>query len=424
MQALGVMLLVTAPACDFDIPEKFEMPTWFLDIKIPLVQKRYELGDLSNPDYNIYPTPDSMGFQIVYEAEFPFTSLDPENLKIDFEGGYMETVIPATELPGIPLAGIPSVDPIVIEPVETGFFITEGERINLVDHTGTAIYIDTTSIINPLTGELNCITYPSGVEYCGTPFTFPITEKKVISAEFYNDFIAGNTNIFLEEFFNLLNSATIPLPLELIAESTTLISSVDTLNIAEGEESKYTTWIKNRGIPTDLIGVYSRLVTGTEELDDTLANHTSAAIANGEELNEIKDLYGEGLAQLIQITSMIEVAYQTPGTFITLYPMGNAEGEVPSDSMYLDFKIGFGIAGFEGIDISIDSVALEIPKPEIPFGATENDDGSSISLELYRTVLATDFVPYNTNRLEIKDITNTFPFKINFWRITNGWISH
>ena len=95
------MLLLTAPACDFDVPEKFEMPTWFLDIKIPLVQKRYEMGDLSNPDYNIFPTPDSMGFQIVYEAEFPFTSLDPENLKIDFPGGYMETVIPATEMPGV-----------------------------------------------------------------------------------------------------------------------------------------------------------------------------------------------------------------------------------------------------------------------------------------------------------------------------------
>ena len=64
LQALGVMLLLTAPACDFDVPEKFEMPTWFLDIKIPLVQKRYEMGDLSNPDYNIFPTPDSMGFQI------------------------------------------------------------------------------------------------------------------------------------------------------------------------------------------------------------------------------------------------------------------------------------------------------------------------------------------------------------------------
>ena len=109
LQALGVLLLLTAPACDFDVPEKFEMPTWFLDIKIPLVQKRYEMGDLSNPDYNIYPTPDSMGFQIVYEAEFPFTSLDPENLKIDFPpNGYTEVVIPATEIPGIPLSSVPS----------------------------------------------------------------------------------------------------------------------------------------------------------------------------------------------------------------------------------------------------------------------------------------------------------------------------
>ena len=117
MQALGVMLLLTAPACDFDIPDKFEMPTWFLDIKIPLVQKRYELGDLSNPDYNIFPTPDSMGFQIVYEAEFPFTSLDPENLKIDFPGGYMETVIPATEMPGIDASSLtlPEIPPIKVD---------------------------------------------------------------------------------------------------------------------------------------------------------------------------------------------------------------------------------------------------------------------------------------------------------------------
>ena len=409
------MLLLTAPACDFDIPEKFEMPTWFLDIKIPLVQKRYEMGDLSNPDYNIYPTPDSMGFQIVYEAEFPFTSLDPENLKIDFPGGYIETVIPVSEIPGIPLSSVPSIDPVVIKPVETGTYITEGERINLVDHSGGLQYVDTTLVINPYTGDTLCFPYPSGVTYCGTLFTFPITEKKVISAEFYNDFIAGNINLVLEEFFNAANSIEIPpLPFDDIASNADLISSVDTLNIADGDESKYSTWIKNKGIPTDITGVYSRLVTGTEAYDDTLANHTSSGIANGEVLNEIKDLYGEGLAQLIQISNMIQVGYATPGTFITLYPEGNAEGQTPSDSMYLDFEIGFGIAGIEGIDISIDSVGLEIPKPEIPFGATENDDGTTTSLELYRTVLETEGVPYNTNRLQVLNLTNTMPFKLNF----------
>ena len=93
LQALVAILLFTSSACDFDIPEKFEMPTWFLDIKIPLVQKRYEMGDLSNPDYNIFPTPDSMGFQIVYEAELPFTSLDPENLKIESITGLVLDVL-------------------------------------------------------------------------------------------------------------------------------------------------------------------------------------------------------------------------------------------------------------------------------------------------------------------------------------------
>ena len=114
LQAFVAIFLFTSSACDFDIPEKFEMPTWFLDIKIPLVQKRYEMDDLSNPDYNIFPTPDSMGFQIVYEAELPFTSLDPENLKIEFPGGYIEAVVPATEIPGVDASSLslPSIPPI------------------------------------------------------------------------------------------------------------------------------------------------------------------------------------------------------------------------------------------------------------------------------------------------------------------------
>ena len=78
LQALGVVFLLTAPGCDFDIPEKFEMPTWFLDIKLPLVQTKYEMSDLANPDYHIYPTEDSMGFQIIYEGELEPQTIEPE----------------------------------------------------------------------------------------------------------------------------------------------------------------------------------------------------------------------------------------------------------------------------------------------------------------------------------------------------------
>ena len=55
------------------------------------------------------------------------------------------------------------------------------------------------------------------------------------------------------------------IPLNTITESSDLISSVDTLNIAEGEGSKFS--FKNRGIPTDLVVNFSRIDTGTDSLD-------------------------------------------------------------------------------------------------------------------------------------------------------------
>jgi len=432
LQALGVILLLTAPACDFDVPEKFEMPTWFLDIKIPLVQKRYEMGDLSNPEYNIFPTPDSMGFQIVYEAEFPFTSLDPENLKIDFPGGYMETAIPATEMPGIDASSLalPEVPPIEFEiPLviydQLLYLDTAITLIPLLDDDGNPVFETDPDTGLPLVDDdgnpilvWDTLVVPfEGVDYTGTPFSFPIDSVKTLSADFYNAAIATPANNFLDSLFGQINGqAPIDLGLNsLLPDSDPqLISSIDTINISSGDNSVYSTKIKNRGIPTNLSSVFSRLVTGIEALDDTIANHASDLIAIGTELNETKDLGGEGLAQLLQITTAFQLDYAPPGTFVTLYPPENDEGQQPSDSLYIDFKIQFGLSGVESMDVSIDSVGLGIDAPEIPFGATENEDGTSTSLELYRTVLSSEGVPYNSNRLQILNLKNTFPFNIKF----------
>jgi len=432
LQALGVILLLTAPACDFDVPEKFEMPTWFLDIKIPLVQKRYEMGDLSNPDYNIFPTPDSMGFQIVYEAELPFVTLDPENLKIDFPGGYMETAIPATEMPGIDASSLalPEVPPIEFEiPLviydQLLYLDTAITLIPLLDDDGNPVFETDPDTGLPLVDDdgnpilvWDTLVVPfEGVDYTGTPFSFPIDSVKTLSADFYNAAIATPANNFLDSLFGQINGqAPIDLGLNsLLPDSDPqLISSIDTINISSGDNSVYSTKIKNRGIPTNLSSVFSRLVTGIEALDDTIANHASDLIAIGTELNETKDLGGEGLAQLLQITTAFQLDYAPPGTFVTLYPPENDEGQQPSDSLYIDFKIQFGLSGVESMDVSIDSVGLGIDAPEIPFGATENEDGTSTSLELYRTVLSSEGVPYNSNRLQILNLKNTFPFNIKF----------
>ena len=226
------------------------------------------MGDLSNPDYNIFPTPDSMGFQIVYEAEFPFTSLDPENLKIDFPGGYMETVIPATEMPGIDAN---SLDLPEIPPIEV--------IIPVVDTTGGIAYLDTALTIyptgvDPYSGEIIYDTLEvefDGTTYTGTPFFFPIDSARTLHADFYNAVIAYPVNEAIQTIFGEINNAD-PIDFGLNAlipdSEPRLISSIDTINIKDGDNSVYATTIKNYGIPTSLSSVYSRLITGTDALDD------------------------------------------------------------------------------------------------------------------------------------------------------------
>ena len=99
------------------------------------------------------------------------------------------------------------------------------------------------------------------------------------------------------------------------------------------------------------------------------------------------------------LTQYFSIEPQNIGVPVELFPAGSLEKF--HDSMYLEFKTEFGLEGFESIDISVDSSYLEVPKPEIPFSATENEDGSSTKLELYSAVLESENVPYESNRLQI-----------------------
>ena len=99
--SLAIFLMVTV-ACDFDLPDKFEMPVWYLDLKIPLVNTKYEMTDITNPDIGIFPTPDSMGFQIVQGGE-----MEPQVLpNLPILPMDLDAVISTGELPGIPPADI------------------------------------------------------------------------------------------------------------------------------------------------------------------------------------------------------------------------------------------------------------------------------------------------------------------------------
>ena len=66
-------ILLGTTSCDFDIPNKFEMPTWYLDLKIPLLQTRLPMTDLVD-SLTIFPK-DSLGFQIIQSGAMEPTEL-------------------------------------------------------------------------------------------------------------------------------------------------------------------------------------------------------------------------------------------------------------------------------------------------------------------------------------------------------------
>ncbi len=68
-------------SCDFESPSEFEMPTWYVDIQLPLLQERYDLEGMVD-SVQIFPSSDSMGMQLVFEDSLPTTSIDSDWLEV------------------------------------------------------------------------------------------------------------------------------------------------------------------------------------------------------------------------------------------------------------------------------------------------------------------------------------------------------
>ena len=243
---LTILLMVTV-ACDFDIPEKFEMPTWYLDLKIPLVQTRYQMADISDSSAGIFLTDDSLGFKIIQEGEMPATELPdlpsvPLGLDQAIASGEISGISMDIELPEITISQ--RIDVVAygqqIYPDTTDLYITKSIFVGVDPFTGDSVFVDTTIWIAAY-----------------TPFAFPDTVSHVLEANHYDSLIVAAFNGAMDLLSSALDTtidlglSSIPLP-----DDPPIIASVDTLIIAShATNSVYRTLFKNNGIPTDLVGV-------------------------------------------------------------------------------------------------------------------------------------------------------------------------
>ena len=403
VHAFLMLLVLTTGACDFDIPDKFEMPTWYLDLKIPLVQTRYQMSDISDSTSGIFLTDDSLGFKIVQEGDMPATELPglpsvPIGLEQAISSGEIPGISMDIELPGI------SID----------------QRIDVVLY-GASIYQDTakwcelvtlydTTVFPPTPFDsLICLVDSTTGDTLGRLFSFPTDSVRHMTADNYNSLIVA----LFDSVMGILSSAldttidlglsSIPLP-----EDPPIIASIDTLIIgAHPSNSVYRTLFKNNGIPTNLQNVYSHMVTGNSALflSDTLANHGNMpTLSNGETYADTTDLSGKGLTSFLKLATNMSL---TPAyDYVT----------IPPGSLYVDFKLAFQMAGIDSIDVTTNNYSMsdgiEMPPMELPeMDMTE----SGISrMEIYRNVLKDEGAAFNENKLLIGNLESSFPFDMNF----------
>ncbi|MDP6614848.1 MAG: hypothetical protein QF835_07480 [Candidatus Marinimicrobia bacterium] len=359
------VFLMAAVACDFDIPEKFEMPVWYLDLKIPLVNSKYEMTDISNPDIGIFPTPDSMGFQIVQSGEMePQVLPTLPTLPMD-----VDSDISTGELPGIPSANI------VIP------FPEIGQSIPLTDPG---------------------ILYPTST--LGQFFQFPTTDTVVMNASDYEQLIITPFNTVMQTLLNVLN-LQIPIPFNAIDLSfTPMIASIDTLIMGEG--SRYISYFENNSA-TELIQVYSNIVTGTTDITDTLANHNGQPILSyGQSYADTTDLSGKGLCPVMNVATSLQLA--SPESEFVVIP--------PSQSLFVDFSVQLVVAGFDSIDITTSNYSLSdiVTIPSLDFPEMDMSESGISKMEIFRCQLREIGALYNENRVHITGLESTLPFDLKF----------
>jgi len=412
------LLVIFIAACDFENPSDFVVPTWFIDIKLPLVSKRFPMGDLVDTTNFIFPTDDSAGFQILFTGLIdPPVGTEDTDLYVPFEGGYIEQEIPPSPIPGVDGSTI-EIPPVIL-PINLSVFVLYDTLI----YPDTAdYYIDTTIIIGgfPFDTTIKVADY--------TPFSLPIDTVHTMTAEHYNLLFVDPVNTVLSAILDSLNNSDpISLGLSSLIEGIEpqVITSIDTLIIAgsDASPSYFTSLFKNNGYPTNLTNCYARFVGGIDALNDTIANHDTTMVGSIIDsdsstfsagiFQKTTNLVGEGLTENLQITTYFQLDQAPDDSYVTLYPTAN-------DSIYIDYKLQFNISGIDSAKVSIDSVSLDLSeqidaiKSQLSFtGNLPEVEGTS--LEIFGAIMESSNIPLSANKFTVSNLQSTFPWDINFY---------
>ena len=417
---VGLLVIIIA-ACDFQSPSDFVVPTWFIDIKLPLVSKRFPMGDLVDTTNSIYPTEDSAGFQILFTGSIDSASTEEMELGVRFPGGYMEQPIEQDDIAGINGSSI-SIPSIAVP-------FPNITPVMAAVASGNSFLFEDTS---------------------GNTFTLPLDDNvmKVMSAATYNQYFVGPMNIVLDSIFTLVNdNFPIGIPLsQLTASISEPEITIDTLFMADG--SNYTPYFKNQGYPTNLncfayvvsIDVIHPALPDGRDTIQTIEEGLNSPAEEGPgaadsirslgSINEPMDLEGEGLADSLVVFTYAQLDSIHPDSLARFYPI-DEEGD---NSMFIGFEMSFTISGFDSAAVSLDSFNIDLTTQLAAMESQLNFSSSlpemeGISFDITRAEMkGPNFLPDPPaepipNIFKIIDLQSTFPWDINFYMYVPNFVS-
>ena len=299
---LIIVSFMAVSSCDFESPSDFETPTWFIDLKFPLVQEKYKLDGIVD-NKQIFPTADSLGMQLVFEDTLPKTAID---------AAYLEIPVGAE----VVYAGTPTNSPSLTIVVDT--------VINVSIPFTPGILID----IN------------------GIPFTVPPASDQQILASTWNEIVALFDTTFPALQIDLPEIDASELP-EFITE----VSGVMIQDDGSTDSSYFFSSITNNGMLTDVTDARFIMLTGSSIAPDTLANHEQSTVSKDDTFARTTTIGDQQLKESIRMLFDFDVAPHPNNTDTLIVNAG--------DSIQVNFSIRIRIAG-------VDEAVVEIAEYDMP----------------------------------------------------------
>jgi len=307
---LSAVLILLMISCDFQSPSDFEMPTWFINLTIPLVEETYPLGGMVD-DEQIFATSDSLGMQIIFEGSLPDTSIDesylqvPVNQTIDF-----------------------AQDPVYSPNMAFSFDTLISIEIPFAPNNQ---FVDV---------DFNTFDVPSA------------TDNRIFKETWNQIASAFDTTISVDITIPSVNADDLP---DFITDVKAIVITAD----SGTDSSLFQSTILNNGLPTAIRDVEFSLLTDPSIPDDTLAMHTKATVEKDSTFNEYTLIGDKQLIDKIQLNFGFGLEEETVLDTITI----NA-----GDSVKVNLTIRIRIAGVDEaiVEVSEYDLSPEIPAIEFP----------------------------------------------------------